>query len=144
MPTERMLVLASSRKPGGRCIAGLSLSKHALVRPVSRGSGAIDLSDCGLENYPQEFDVVTFHHEGHDGDVTQPENLLVDGTAWVVEAPMEPAQAVPLLDPLIQSATSPPIPSGRLRWLPARCFARSGKPRMTSTGSSQGGGVERR
>jgi hypothetical protein len=102
MPAERMLVLASSRKPGGRCIAGLSLSDYTLVRPVSRGSGAIDLDDCGLDTYPQEFDVVTFHHEGHDGDVTQPENLLVDGTAWGVEVPMEPARAVPLLDPLLQ------------------------------------------
>lgn len=102
MPGERMLVLASSRKPGGRCIAGLSLSEHRLVRPVSVGSGAIDLSDCGLENYLQEFDVVTFHHEGHDGDVTQPENLLVDATPWTVEVPMEPAQAAPLLDPLVQ------------------------------------------
>lgn len=102
MPAERMLVLASSRKPGGRCIAGLSLSEHRLVRPVSGASGAIDLSDCGLESYPQEFDVVTFHHEGPDGDVTQPENLLVDGTPWTVEASMEPAQAAPLLDPLVQ------------------------------------------
>ncbi len=98
-----MLVLASSRKPGGRCIAGLSLSEHTLVRPVSAGSGAIDLSDCQLDRYPQEFDVVTFHHDGHDGDVSQPENLLVDGTAWAIEAPMDPVQAVPLLDPLLQS-----------------------------------------
>jgi hypothetical protein len=98
-----MLVLASSRKLGGRCIAGLSLDENTLVRPVSAGSGAIDLSDCGLQSYPQEFDVVTFHHSGHDGDVTQPENLLIDGTVWVAEAPMDRARAVRLLDPLLQS-----------------------------------------
>lgn len=102
MASERMLVLASSRKPGGRCIAGLSLTAHTLVRPVSEHAGAINLDDCGLNSYPQEFDVVTFEHVGHDEDVTQPENLLVDRPPWKVEAPMEPAQVLPLLEPLLQ------------------------------------------
>jgi hypothetical protein len=100
MASERMLVLASSRKPGGRCIAGLSLSRHGLVRPVTEGSGAISLYDCGLEVYPQEFDIVTFEHRGHDGDVAQPENVLVDGSPWTVEQPMAREDALALLEVL--------------------------------------------
>lgn len=101
MASERILVLASSRKHGARCIAGLSLQRNQLVRPVSdTGSGELTKADCGLSAYPVEFDVVSFDHNGHDGDLTQPENLVVDGSAWIMEQPMAPAEALLLLEPL--------------------------------------------
>lgn len=89
-----MLVLASSRKHGGRCIAGVALDRDALLRPVSpAGTGELVPGDClpGWA-YPRELDVVTFGHNGHDGDKTQPENLVIDGTPWASGLPLTPAQ----------------------------------------------------
>lgn len=69
------------------------------MRPVSAsGTGEVNRHDCGLDPYPAEFDVVSFAHRGHDGDATQPENLVIDGSPWTLESSMAPADAEPLLD----------------------------------------------
>jgi hypothetical protein len=84
MLSDRILVLASSRKHGGRCVAGAALDRDALLRPVSAvGTGELVPGDClPGRAYPGELDVVTFGHDGHDGDKTQPENVVIDGTPW--------------------------------------------------------------
>ncbi|MEA2440136.1 MAG: hypothetical protein QOH76_1560 [Thermoleophilaceae bacterium] len=107
MATERILVLASSRKLGGRCIAGLSLSGNGLVRPVSASSdGELLPSDHQLVPPPAEFDVVTFDHLGFADDPTQPENLLIDGEPWDSEGPMAPAAALPLIEEHLHTAST--------------------------------------
>jgi hypothetical protein len=94
-----MLVLASSRKLGGRCIAGLSLAGNGLVRPVSDGGdGELLPSDHQLVPAPAEFDVVAFEHAGSAGHLVQPENLVIDGEPWDSEGPMSPAMALPLIE----------------------------------------------
>jgi hypothetical protein len=79
-----MLVLASSQKLGGRCVAGLGLDSGALVRPVSpTETGALSLADCRVDgDWPKLRHVVAFGHRGHDGRPWQPENLELDGSAW--------------------------------------------------------------
>lgn len=100
METERLLVLASSRKRGGRCIAGLSLDGNGLIRPVSdHGDGALSSYDTQLSTAPNELDVVSFSHHGSEGDLAQPENVVVDGSAWTNEGPMDAAEALRLIEP---------------------------------------------
>jgi hypothetical protein len=100
MPSDRILVLASSRKHGGRCIAGLSLESNTLVRPVSPyDTGELVPGDCLPGNaYPEELDVVTFGHVGHDGDSTQPENLVIDEEPWEVQPRLTAAQVLAKLE----------------------------------------------
>jgi len=100
LTTERMLVLASSRKHGGRCVAGLSLAHDALVRPVTAyGSGELLPYDHQLDPAPGELDVVSFRHRGFDGDVVQPENVLVDGSPWTNDGRMDPKVALERIEP---------------------------------------------
>jgi hypothetical protein len=55
------------------------------------GDGHLLPGDCvDGERYPSELEVVTFSHTGFDGDITQPENLVIDGTPWAEEEPLEP------------------------------------------------------
>jgi hypothetical protein len=84
MPSDRLLVLANSRKHGGRCIAGLGLEGNRLLRPVSPyRTGELYSGDCLPDGtLPGELDVVTFGHRGPAGDATQPENVVIDGEPW--------------------------------------------------------------
>jgi hypothetical protein len=84
MPRERMLVLASSQKLGGRCVAGLGLDSERLLRPVSRTqSGTLNLPDCRVDGtWPRLLKVVEFGYRGPDGRPWQPENLVLDDTRW--------------------------------------------------------------
>jgi hypothetical protein len=84
MPSDRLLVLANSRKHRGHCIAGLALKDDLLLRPVSPyRTGELFSGDCLPDGtFPDELDVVTFGHGGHDGDDTQPENVVIDGSPW--------------------------------------------------------------
>lgn len=79
-----MLVIANSRKLGGRCVAGISLLDQALVRPVAAAPDTeLYLSQCGIDGrQPRLLEVVEFDHLGHDGDSTQPENVLIADTPW--------------------------------------------------------------
>jgi hypothetical protein len=100
MTTERLLVLASSRKHGGRCIAGLSLDSNRLLRPVTGcGRGELSSYDTQLDPAPRELDVVSFGHHGFEGDPAQPENVILDESAWTNEGPMDAAEALRLIEP---------------------------------------------
>ena len=107
MASERLLVLASSRKHGGRCIAGLSLDGNGLIRPVTGdGGGELSSYDTQLSTAPRELDVVSFSHDGFAGDLVQPENVVVDGTPWTNEGPMAPAEALELIEPHLHTANA--------------------------------------
>ena len=118
MATERLLVLASSRH-GGRCIAGLSLDGNGLMRPVSDHSdGALSSYDTRLGTAPNELDVVSFSHDGSDGDLVQPENVVVDGSAWTNEGPMDAAEALRLIEPHLHTGCA--VLGNRGRAVPAQ------------------------
>ena len=100
MATERLLIRASSRKHGGRYIAGLSLDGNGLIRPVTgRGVGELSSYDTQLNTWPTELDVVGFGHDGFKGDLVQPENVVIDGSAWTNEGRMDAAEALGLIEP---------------------------------------------
>jgi len=104
MGSERMIVVANSRKTGGRCIAGLSTRTGELVRPVSPGGGG-ELSDeeCAVdEHIPRLLEVVTFTHQGSEGIPAQPENVVIDGEPWQTEGLAEERATEELLKGLLE------------------------------------------
>lgn len=95
MPTEEILVLASSKKHGGRCVAGLN-KDGKWVRPVSKGSHGLFKAECGIDGrWPELLDVVRFGYseEPEEGDPAQPENVRIDGSAWELSKRVDPAEA---------------------------------------------------
>lgn len=82
MPSEEFLVLASSRKLGGRCIAGINRGRK-WVRPVSGAPHGLFLAQCAVQGrWPEPLDVVRFGYQEPLADPTQPENVLIDGSPW--------------------------------------------------------------
>lgn len=99
MQRERILVVANSRKLGGRCIAGVSLDQNRLVRPISPvGNGALSDSECQVDGRtPKLLEVVTFEHEGGGGDPAQPENVTIVGKSWKSGGSLDPQIALDVL-----------------------------------------------
>lgn len=93
MPTEEILVLASSRKHGGRCVAGVTRA-GTWVRPVSVGSHGLFKAECGVDGrWPEVLDVVRFGYSKRTEDPAQPENFLIDGSEWELRKRLDPAEA---------------------------------------------------
>jgi hypothetical protein len=109
VPTERILVLANSRKIGGRCVAGLSLERFDWVRPVSpEGEGELSDEACDVGGrLPRLLDVVTFEHCGPEGDPAQPENVVLTDAPWTSEGRADRALAHRMLRRAAQGA--PPL-----------------------------------
>jgi hypothetical protein len=84
MPLDEMLVLACSKKWGGRCVAGISKRTGGWVRPVSRGPhGELTPYHYRIDGRDIEpLDVVRLEHGENLGDPTQPENVEVGATRW--------------------------------------------------------------
>jgi hypothetical protein len=79
-----LLVLASSRKHGGRCVAGWDLTHDRWLRPVSsRPDGTLELGHCAIDgDWPQVFDVVRLEIDEHRPTVYQPENRQISERRW--------------------------------------------------------------
>lgn len=93
MPSEEFLVLASSKKLGGRCVAGLNKSGE-WVRPVSGAHHGLFLTECGIAGrWPEVLDVVRFDYVRRLEDPAQPENLLIDGSQWELRKKVPRAEA---------------------------------------------------
>lgn len=99
MPGERILTVANSRKLGGYCVAGVSLSDRRLVRPVSPfGNGALSARECRVRGRtPRLLDVVSFEHMGPAEDPAQPENLTIADTPWRLEGRADAGRALEIL-----------------------------------------------
>lgn len=85
MATEEIIVLANSRKPGGRCVAGISTGSGDWVRPVAARSstGALSPRDCRVDGRMVEtLDVVRFDYGTRAGDPAQPENVTIEERDW--------------------------------------------------------------
>lgn len=95
MPPERLLVLASSKKLGFRCVAGISLETDQWIRPVSTvGGGALSTYHCGIDGrYPGLREVVRFETQGVCPLPGQPENVLVGVAPWELETRLTPDEA---------------------------------------------------
>lgn len=101
MQSERILVLASSRKHGLRCVAGISLDTDRWVRPVGTvQGGAVSTYHCGIDGrYPQLREVVTFETQGACPLPGQPENVLVGVGPWELESRLSPEEAAGIVEP---------------------------------------------
>jgi len=94
-----LLVLASSKKGGGRCVAGWDLVNGRWLRPVSaRADGTLELEQCQIEgNWPRLFDIVRLEIDSHRPTPYQPENWVIAGRAW---ERIDVADPVQILDDL--------------------------------------------
>lgn len=99
-----MIVLANSRKMGGRCVAGISLATGGWIRPVSsRPEGELQPSDCAVEGRaPRTLDVVRFPYRERLDDRAQPENALIDDGKWELARVVSPGAAYALLHPHLE------------------------------------------
>jgi hypothetical protein len=98
-----LLVLASSRKGGGRCIAGYDLDGERWIRPVSDlEDGALMLEHCGLVGrWPQVLDIVRVELDEQRPLAWQPENWSLTGAAWELIDQLDPADAAGVLRDLV-------------------------------------------
>jgi hypothetical protein len=93
MPVEEILVLASSMKHGGRCVAGIT-REGEWVRPVSGEPHGLFRVECAVDGrWPEVLDVVRFGYEKALSDPAQPENVLIDGSAWELRKRMPREEA---------------------------------------------------
>lgn len=101
MPVDEILVLACSKKWGGRCVSGISKRTGGWLRPVSTHSHG--------ELYPRHYridgrdidllDVVGLEHGGSVGDPSQPENVEVGDSRWWLTGRLDGADASRVVSP---------------------------------------------
>jgi hypothetical protein len=91
--SRKIVCLANSRKPAGRCVAGREVLENAYggwIRPVSvRPSGEVSLEERRYENGrdPQILDVITIPMIAAIPRVHQTENHMIDAEQyWTKEA----------------------------------------------------------
>lgn len=95
MPTDEMLVLACSKKWGGRCVAGISKRTRSWLRPVSRRAhrelGSYHYRINGRDIEP--LDIVQIEYGSNLDDPSQPENVEVGASRWQLTGSLSPADA---------------------------------------------------
>lgn len=100
MPTDEM-VLACSKKWGGRCVAGISKRTGEWLRPVSdhfHGElGARHYRVGGRDIEP--LDVVRLEYSEELDDPAQPENVAVTASRWHLISAVAPERAAAVLAP---------------------------------------------
>lgn len=117
MPAEEILVLASSKKHGGRCVAGITRSGE-WVRPVSGGSYGLFQAECGVEGrWPEVLDVVRFGYAEQLDDPVQPENVLIDDSPWELKGQVPAEEAYRRIVPF--TAAGPTLLGNRGKAVPA-------------------------
>jgi hypothetical protein len=96
VPSEEIIVLACSKKLGGRCVAGISTESGRWVRPVSgRNHGELEPAQYRIDGRaPRPLDVVRLDLVERLDDLAQPENVLIDDEApWRLVDSLDPAHA---------------------------------------------------
>lgn len=84
LSTIRIVVLANSNKPGGRCLAGIELSTGKWIRPVTNtANGAVPLARMQLDNqrYPELLDIIDLPLDatGPDFDFERENQTILQG-----------------------------------------------------------------
>jgi hypothetical protein len=89
--SKKIVCLATSRKPGGRCVAGREITPEGYggwIRPVSaRASAEISLKECEYENgeEPDILDIIDIPMIGAVPRVHQTENHMIDSEYYAGE-----------------------------------------------------------
>lgn len=96
-----MVVLACSKKWGGRCVAGISRQTHDWLRPVSdrphRELSSRHYRVDGRDLKP--LDIVRVEYGENLGDPAQPENVEVGASPWQLIGRVAPGDAGEVLSP---------------------------------------------
>jgi len=102
---KKMVCLANSKKPGGRCVAGKEVSGEGhlgWIRPVSaRPSAEISLDELHYENgkAPEILDIIEIPMIGAVPRVHQTENHMIDDESyWKKEGALTWNDVAALLD----------------------------------------------
>lgn len=101
MAVDEILVLANSKKWGGRCVAGVSTRGGRWVRPVSgHPHGVLKPRHHRIDGRDLEpLDVVSFEHDGRVDDPSQPENVRVGSARWWLTGRVATSEAPTVLSP---------------------------------------------
>jgi len=107
-----VLILANSRKLGGRCVAGIDLDSRKWVRPVARsGHGELSKQDClisdnGTLRDVEVLDVISVPIGKPIDALGQPENCVLLSDAWSLKRKISINQAGQVLDPVCDDDTA--------------------------------------
>lgn len=102
-----MIVLASSRKLGGRCVAGISTVSGDWVRPVSGLPEGLKEHRCQVDGrWPEPLDIVRFDYQERLTDPAQPENVLIGNAAWELIGQLDREDAYDELENILVSGSS--------------------------------------
>lgn len=144
MPIQKRIVcLANSRKPGGRCVAGKECSGSAWIRPVSERPGE-EVSDGERQYFngddPKLLDVMDIFLQRAVPDQYQPENWILDSDyCWIRAAQLTYGDLPGLADqpPALWSRGSSSRGGISDRITPAEAVASSGSLYLISVDSMQ-------
>jgi hypothetical protein len=129
VPSAELICLANSYKLNYRCVAGLRTDGGGWVRPVSsKEHGELEYSQYRLPDHsePHLFDVIRIGLSHHQPLPHQPENWLMDTSAWMLlERPASADRArvvaaAVFRGPLLFGDTGRSLPHAQLRGRPAR------------------------
>jgi hypothetical protein len=129
MPSVDLICLANSYKWHSRCLAGLRVDGGGWVRPVSdREHGELQYSQYRLPDHsePHLFDVIRVGLSHRQPTPHQPENWLVDNSAWaLLERPasvdhVHVVSAAVLRGSLLFGNTGRSVPQAQFHSRPAR------------------------
>lgn len=103
--TKKIICLANSRKPGGRCIAGREILKNGYggwIRPVSaRPSAEVSLDERRYENGadPEILDILRISLIGPVPKIHQTENHMLDPAYyWIKDGSLKWSDLPPLVE----------------------------------------------
>lgn len=104
MRKVNFLCLASSYKPGGRCVAGIDLNNGEWIRPVSSGSsGTVPHDVYMLSNANRAvrpLDQVVLGLDAAQPEPEQPENWVIGDRPWTLADTWTLDEAADVLDDL--------------------------------------------
>ncbi len=83
MPFKEIICLASSKKVGGKCIAGKIVDTKEWIRPVSaEGKLTNELIKYPNGKLPELLDIMRVHYKKLQPTAYQPENILISEEKW--------------------------------------------------------------
>ncbi len=83
MPFKEIICLASSKKIGGKCVAGKTVDTKEWIRPVSaEGKLTNELIKYPNGKLPELLDIMRVHYKKLQPTAYQPENILISEEKW--------------------------------------------------------------
>ena len=110
MPEVEFICLANSRRPGGRCVAGLRMDGKGWVRPVNSIGGTIFRQQYTLDDGREAaiFDVIRVSLKEQCPQSYQPENWIVENEPWRLVRRLTLSEASTFLSSNISTSLSFP------------------------------------